>query len=267
VLAKTVDALRHQCFCEVLQIQILRAHFDIKMRTRKMHATSKSKSFYPFATRPCSHKFQTKRESKKFLPDSCRYKQPDGSTTAVGCPAVKPREFQEGTSWRVSWLLLAARQEVTSKTGTARREAVRASGYEVVKILAKTPKSPSEGACPMDISLLSQQMNLILSIMGSEYARALHDTDLRGSQLPYLLTVCRSPGASQETLAGLLGVDKSEVMAFGDNGNDMEMIRESGFGVAVANARAEVKAVADYVCESNDEDGVAKTIRKFCFGE
>lgn len=63
----------------------------------------------------------------------------------------------------------------------------------------------------MDISLLSQQMNLILSVMGSEYARSLRDTALRGSQLPYLLAVCRSPGASQETLAGLLGVDKSNV--------------------------------------------------------
>ncbi len=65
----------------------------------------------------------------------------------------------------------------------------------------------------------------------------------------------------------ILGVNKSEIMAFGDNGNDMGMIADAGFGVAVANAREEVKKVADYVCESNDEDGVAKTIRLFCFDE
>lgn len=65
----------------------------------------------------------------------------------------------------------------------------------------------------------------------------------------------------------ILGVDVSEVMAFGDNGNDMGMIEQAGFGVAVANAREEVKRVADYVCPSNDEDGVAKTIRKLCFDE
>ncbi len=63
----------------------------------------------------------------------------------------------------------------------------------------------------MDISLLSQQMNLILSVAGAEYTLSLRDSDLRGSQLPYLLAVCRLPGATQDTLAGDLGVDKSNV--------------------------------------------------------
>lgn len=63
----------------------------------------------------------------------------------------------------------------------------------------------------MDISLLSQQINLILSVIGSEYNRSLKTSDLRGSQLPYLLAVCRLPGATQDTLAGDLGVDKSNV--------------------------------------------------------
>jgi Cof subfamily protein (haloacid dehalogenase superfamily) len=85
----------------------------------------------------------------------------------------------------------------------------------------------------------------------------------------YFETVSKKAGKEEglKKVCELLGVNKSEVMAFGDNGNDMEMIREAGFGVAVANAREEVKAAADYVCESNDEDGVAKTIRKFCLGE
>jgi DNA-binding MarR family transcriptional regulator len=63
----------------------------------------------------------------------------------------------------------------------------------------------------MDISLLSQQMNLILSVAGAEYTRSLRDNDLRGSQLPYLLAVCRLPGATQDTIAGDLGVDKSNI--------------------------------------------------------
>ena len=63
----------------------------------------------------------------------------------------------------------------------------------------------------MDISQLSQQMNLILSVIGAEYTRSLHGIELRGAQLPYLLAVCRRPGASQDTLAGDLGVDKSNV--------------------------------------------------------
>ena len=67
-----------------------------------------------------------------------------------------------------------------------------------------------------------------------------------------------------KTACDMLGLSLDEVMAFGDNGNDVEMIRQAGFGVAVDNAREEAKAVASYVCESNEEDGVAKTIEKFC---
>lgn len=62
----------------------------------------------------------------------------------------------------------------------------------------------------------------------------------------------------------MLGLSIEDVMAFGDNGNDVGMIRDAGFGVAVANAREEAKAVASYVCESNNDDGVAKTIEKYC---
>jgi hypothetical protein len=45
VRAKTVDAPRHQCFCENGQFQILRSHFEVKMRTRKMHASRKATVF------------------------------------------------------------------------------------------------------------------------------------------------------------------------------------------------------------------------------
>ena len=50
----------------------------------------------------------------------------------------------------------------------------------------------------------------------------------------------------------------ADILAFGDNYNDIEMIQKVGFGVAVGNARDEVKAVADAVTYPNTEDGVAK---------
>jgi len=49
-------------------------------------------------------------------------------------------------------------------------------------------------------------------------------------------------------------------VAFGDDINDLEMIANCGIGVAVENAIDEVKAVAKYVCDTNDSDGVAKWI-------
>ena len=53
----------------------------------------------------------------------------------------------------------------------------------------------------------------------------------------------------------------SSVVSFGDNHNDIEMLRASGLGVAMANAKAEVKAAADLTLAwSNDEDGVARQV-------
>lgn len=52
-------------------------------------------------------------------------------------------------------------------------------------------------------------------------------------------------------------------MAFGDGDNDEPMLRVLGFGVAMANAEEKVKAAADYITESNEEDGVAKAIERF----
>lgn len=60
-----------------------------------------------------------------------------------------------------------------------------------------------------------------------------------------------------------LGISREEIMACGDGGNDVEMLKEVGFAVAVANAYDPVKTAADFVTVSNDEDGVAKAIERF----
>ncbi|MFV2028847.1 Cof-type HAD-IIB family hydrolase [Neisseria sp. S1] len=53
-----------------------------------------------------------------------------------------------------------------------------------------------------------------------------------------------------------LGIAMQDVMAFGDGLNDIEMIETVGLGVAMGNAVPELKAIADYVCPSVEEDGV-----------
>lgn len=60
-----------------------------------------------------------------------------------------------------------------------------------------------------------------------------------------------------------LGVTREEVICCGDGYNDKTMIEFAGLGVAMANARDEVKEVADYITDSNDEDGIAKVVEKF----
>ena len=59
-----------------------------------------------------------------------------------------------------------------------------------------------------------------------------------------------------------LGIKISEVVAFGDDYNDVGMLRECGVGVAVANAIDEAKTAADYICDTNDNDGVAKWLEE-----
>lgn len=64
-------------------------------------------------------------------------------------------------------------------------------------------------------------------------------------------------------LADMFGIASRHVMAFGDAPNDIPMIEYAGFGVAMENSIGDTKERADYVCESCDDSGVGRTIRKF----
>ena len=69
-----------------------------------------------------------------------------------------------------------------------------------------------------------------------------------------------SKGSCLSRIAEAVGTDISHTVAIGDYDNDIEMIRQSGVGVAVANAREGVKAVADYITVSNEEHAIARVI-------
>jgi len=61
-------------------------------------------------------------------------------------------------------------------------------------------------------------------------------------------------------LAGLLGIKLTEAIAFGDDLNDLDLIRACGIGVAMGNAAPVVKEAADIVAGTNDQDGVAAVL-------
>lgn len=65
-------------------------------------------------------------------------------------------------------------------------------------------------------------------------------------------------------LAEYLGLKRRHTMAFGDAVNDLSMLREAGFGVCMENGDPRCKAVARYISGTNDEDGVAEGIYRFC---
>lgn len=64
-------------------------------------------------------------------------------------------------------------------------------------------------------------------------------------------------------LLEVIGLTKEEMIACGDGYNDLSMIQFAGLGVAMENAVLPVRKVADYITDSNNDDGVGKVVEKF----
>ena len=79
----------------------------------------------------------------------------------------------------------------------------------------------------------------------------------------HLQTKGISKGLALRKLAADLGIPLQQFLAMGDSENDLEMIQAAGVGVAVANARDEVRAAADYVTEKRDGDGFAEAMARY----
>ncbi|MDO4685222.1 MAG: HAD family hydrolase [Corynebacterium sp.] len=76
-----------------------------------------------------------------------------------------------------------------------------------------------------------------------------------------------APGVNKATgvaeLAKYIGVSARNVLCFGDMPNDMEMLKWAGYGVAVANAHPDLKAIADEICGSNNDGGIGDILTRW----
>lgn len=72
-----------------------------------------------------------------------------------------------------------------------------------------------------------------------------------------------SKATALSNLAAKLGVREHEMMCCGDSLNDMAMLKAAGIAVAMGNAEPELKKIADFVTDTNENDGVAKAVEKF----
>lgn len=121
-------------------------------------------------------------------------------------------------------------------------EDLLSAGILPVKILALTPENNVDGVFAKPLSV------------------DLHR--IRGSPHPFFVEYLmpgNTKGTAITALCKHLGVDLSEVVAFGDGENDAEMLEAVGLGVAMKNARPKAKEHANEVTSYiNDEDGVAK---------
>jgi Cof subfamily protein (haloacid dehalogenase superfamily) len=83
---------------------------------------------------------------------------------------------------------------------------------------------------------------------------------------PYYLDVTHpraNKGTVVETLSKLLNIPSAQIATMGDMPNDVLMFRKSGFSIAMGNASDEVKAQANAVTDTNENEGFAKAVRKF----
>jgi Cof subfamily protein (haloacid dehalogenase superfamily) len=70
-------------------------------------------------------------------------------------------------------------------------------------------------------------------------------------------------GNAVKMLAQMYGIKREEIIAIGDNENDMSMIEYAGMGIAMGNAEESLKSVANYITGDYQKDGVAEAIERF----
>lgn len=96
---------------------------------------------------------------------------------------------------------------------------------------------------------ISKESNLIAACSDSNYL----DINIKNT----------NKGSAVKFLAEYLGIDLKEVIGIGDNENDLNMVKEAGLGVAMANSCKVVKENCDVITESNNDCGVAKIINQY----
>ena len=102
--------------------------------------------------------------------------------------------------------------------------------------------------------------------MSRLFGDELHITTSKPTLLEFLHPqVCK--GVAIAFLAERFGIKREEIMTVGDSSNDLEMIEYAGWGVAVANAVEKVRATANAITTSHDEDGVAVAIERFVLND
>ena len=101
----------------------------------------------------------------------------------------------------------------------------------------------------------------------SKYIQILKDgTIIKRDYFDIILKGCHKQNAIMKVIEEL-GIKHDEIIVIGDGGNDIPMFDCAGLKVAMANADEILKQSANYITDTNNNDGVAKVIKKFIFNE
>jgi Cof subfamily protein (haloacid dehalogenase superfamily) len=109
------------------------------------------------------------------------------------------------------------------------------------------------------------QIERLYAALQTMFSHEIHVYRSKSTYLEISPKVISKATALELVMRRRFNLDLSAVMAFGDNYNDIDMIRTAGLGIAVGNAIPEVKAVAKEVTLDGREDGVAAAIERYFF--
>ena len=122
-----------------------------------------------------------------------------------------------------------------------------------------------------------KNVNKILAIDFDDVERVTGWVDYLKQKLPELYIVKSTPyfceisnpeakkSCAVEFLSNYYGIKKEEILAIGDQNNDIELLKSGGVAVAMGNATDELKKHADFVTDTIDNNGFVKAIEKFVF--
>lgn len=105
----------------------------------------------------------------------------------------------------------------------------------------------------IDDEMEQQVMPLLPNLSLSRWHPLFADVNLAG--------ISKATGLS--AFADYYGIEMAEIMACGDGGNDIPMLKVAGIGVAMGNASETVKASADFVTDTVENDGLCKALKHF----
>lgn len=118
------------------------------------------------------------------------------------------------------------------------------------------------------ILLMAEESDLdrLAPSLGQRYGEKVHITKSKSCFLEMI--DCKvNKGVALASLAEKFGIAQKDIMAIGDSFNDLEMIKYAGLGVAMGNARREIREQANIVTATNQEDGVAQAIERYVLKE
>ncbi len=132
-------------------------------------------------------------------------------------------------------------------------------------LLDSLVESCRSGQEALKIMAVIRDQELLLELeseLKHKYGNSLNITRSKPHYLEVMNPLANKADALR-LVARYYGIQQEEVMAVGDSYNDLAMIKWAGIGVAMGNAREEVKAAADYITSSNEEYGVAEALQRW----